>query len=93
MHIGNYHAEMMGRASASIELVPAASRDLSSLTFCLPADGIARLKQRIAEFRRELIELAEAQTERTPGRAAQLPTLSADPAGRRKPRAEPEQGA
>ena len=65
MHIGNYHAEMMRRASASIDLVPAAARDLSSVTFCLPAGGIARLKQRIAEFRRELIELAEAETDRT----------------------------
>ena len=65
VQIGKYHAEMMARAAASIELVPATSRDLSALTFCLPEDGIAKLKQRIAEFRRELIEFAEAQTDRT----------------------------
>ena len=65
MHIVNYHAEMMRRATASMELVPAASRDISSLTFCLPPAAIAQLKQRIAEFRRELIALAESQADRT----------------------------
>jgi uncharacterized protein (TIGR02147 family) len=70
MRIANYHAEMMKRAAAAIELVPAASRDLSALTFCLPEDGIARLKQRIAEFRRELIEFAESQADR--GQVVQL---------------------
>jgi uncharacterized protein (TIGR02147 family) len=61
MNIGNYHAEMMRRATAAIDLWPAAERDISSLTMCLGDDGIARLKQRIQEFRRELIEIAEAE--------------------------------
>lgn len=64
MHIKRYHAEMMRRATASMELVPAPQRDVSSLTLCLSADGIDRLKQRIQAFRRELIELAENESQR-----------------------------
>lgn len=62
MHITRYHAEMMRRATAAMELVPAAERDISSLTLCLSADGLLRLKQRIQAFRRELIELSENET-------------------------------
>ena len=65
MHIANYHAEMMRRATAAMELVPAASRDVSALTFCVGPEGLAKLKQRIREIRRELIELVEAEPERT----------------------------
>ena len=61
MHIANYHAEMLERAERSMELVPADQRDISSLTFCLGADSLAQVKQRIQRFRRELIELAESE--------------------------------
>lgn len=64
MHITNYHAEMMRRATAAMELVPAASRDISALTFCVGPSGLQRLKQRIQEIRRELIELVEAEPDR-----------------------------
>jgi uncharacterized protein (TIGR02147 family) len=64
MHITNYHAEMMRRATAAMELVPAASRDVSALTFCVGPNGLAKLKQRIQEIRRELIELVEAEPDR-----------------------------
>jgi len=72
MHITNYHREMMQRATASMELVPAAGRDISSLTMCLGPDGIARLKQRIQEFRRELVELAEAEVDASRDQVVQL---------------------
>lgn len=65
MNIRNYHVEMLRRASDAIEVVPAKERDISSLTLCLGPDGLERFKQRIAEFQRELIELAENETERT----------------------------
>ena len=65
LHITNYHAEMMRRATAAMELVPAAHRDVSALTFCVGPAGLAKLKQRIQEIRRELIELVEAEPERT----------------------------
>lgn len=58
MHIGNYHRTMMERAAASIDLVRAAERDISSLTLCLGEDGLRRLKERIQRFRRELLELS-----------------------------------
>jgi uncharacterized protein (TIGR02147 family) len=64
LHIASYHAEMMKRAAAAIDLVPAAERDLSALTVCVGPAGLARLKQRIQALRRELLELTEAETER-----------------------------
>ena len=64
LHIANYHAEMMRRATQSIELVPAAQRDISALTFCIGASGLARVKKRIQEFRKELIALVEADPDR-----------------------------
>jgi uncharacterized protein (TIGR02147 family) len=65
MHIANYHAEMMRRATRSMELVPAQQCDVSSLTVCVGPEGAARLKKRIQEFRRELIAMVEAETERS----------------------------
>jgi uncharacterized protein (TIGR02147 family) len=70
MHITNYHAEMMQRAAAAMTLVPARERDISSLTLCLGPDGIARLKERIQAFRRELLELAESDAQ--PSQVVQL---------------------
>lgn len=61
LHIGNYHRTMMERAAASIDEVPAARRDISSLTLCMGEDGLRRLKERIARFRRELLELSELE--------------------------------
>lgn len=70
MHITNYHAEMMRRATQAMELVPAAQRDISSLTFCVSVEGAARIKKRIQEFRRELIAQVEAEPDR--GQVMQL---------------------
>ena len=64
MNIRNYHAEMMQRATEAMELLPAPERDISSLTVCVSADGLARLKARIQALRRELIELCEHEAER-----------------------------
>lgn len=61
MHIRRYHEEMMQCAIAAMEHVPAAERDVSSVTLCLSADGLLRIKERIQEFRRQLIELAERE--------------------------------
>jgi uncharacterized protein (TIGR02147 family) len=65
MHITNYHAEMMRRATQAMELVPAPQRDISSITFCIGPSGLTRLKKRVQEIRRELIALIEAESERT----------------------------
>ncbi|HKU42222.1 MAG TPA: TIGR02147 family protein [Polyangiales bacterium] len=65
MNIRNYHTEMLRRAIDAIEVVPAKERDISSLTLCLGPEGLARFKQRIAEFQQELIDLAEHEAERS----------------------------
>lgn len=58
VRVVSYHRTMLERASASIDLFDASQRDISSLTLCLGADGLARLKKRIQRFRRELLELS-----------------------------------
>jgi len=58
VHITRYHREMIGRASHAIDTHPASERDISSLTLCVGADGLKRLKERIQRFRRELVDLA-----------------------------------
>ena len=60
LHIVNYHQTMMQRAIASIDLVPRADRDISALTMCVSRAGLARLKQRMQDFRRELVGLEGA---------------------------------
>jgi uncharacterized protein (TIGR02147 family) len=61
LHIRNYHRTMMERAIESMDSVPAAERDISSITMCLSTDGLAHLKQRIQRFRRELLEIASLE--------------------------------
>lgn len=62
LHITRYHQEMLDKAKDAIDEVPAAERYVASLTFAVRADGFARLQQRLARFRQELIaELAEEQ--------------------------------
>lgn len=63
LHIANYHRMMMNRAADAIDDVPATDRDISSLTLCLGAGGLRRLKERIQRFRRELLELSTLEDE------------------------------
>ena len=58
LHIHNYHRMMMQRAVEAIDQIPAQERDISALTLCLGEGGLARLKQRLQHFRRELLELS-----------------------------------
>jgi uncharacterized protein (TIGR02147 family) len=60
VHIVAYHANMMQRAIASIDLVPKPARDISSLTMRVSSRGFSRIKQRVQEFRRELVGLESA---------------------------------
>jgi len=71
MHIGNYHREMMRKAADAIDTVPAALRDISSLTLCLDDKALGQLKERLARLRRELLELSH-----TPGAACQVVQLN-----------------
>lgn len=58
VHIGVFHRAMLTRAAESMDIVPAAERDISSLTFGISEDGLRRLKGRVQRFRQEIIALA-----------------------------------
>lgn len=58
LHIARFHRAMTARAIESIDLVPAAERDISSLTLCLGKGGLRTFKERIQRVRRELLELS-----------------------------------
>jgi len=57
--IGNYHRQMMQRASESIELVHRNHRDISALTVCISPERIAEFKERIHAFRETLLDLGD----------------------------------
>jgi len=63
VHIASYHKAMMERAAAALDQLPSEQRDVSSLTLCVGAGGMARLKDRIQRFRRELTELTTLEDE------------------------------
>jgi uncharacterized protein (TIGR02147 family) len=84
LHIASYHRGMMERAMASIDRVPAAERDISSLTLCLSPGGLSLLKERVQRFRRELLELSAR--EQDPAQVVQL-NFQLFPLTRGRPRA------
>lgn len=63
LHIVAFHRAMTQRALEAIDLVPAAERDISSLTLCLGRGGLSTLKTRLQRLRRELLELSALETE------------------------------
>jgi uncharacterized protein (TIGR02147 family) len=63
LHIAAFHRAMTQRALESIDLVPAAERDISSLTLGVGRNGLKALKERLQAFRRELLELSALETE------------------------------
>lgn len=63
VHIASYHKTMMARAAAALDHLPSELRDVSSLTLCVGAGGLGRLKDRIQRFRRELLELSTLEDE------------------------------
>lgn len=94
MHIANYHAEMMQHATRAMDLIPAAERDISSLTMCVNEEAFALVRERLRQLRRELIAMAESSEGR--GQVMQLNlqlfplTQSCDgkPARKKKPTGE-----
>lgn len=63
LHVVNFHRSMMRLASESLERIPAAQRDISSVTLCLGEDGLEHVKRAIVRFRRELLKLSEFETD------------------------------
>lgn len=57
--IGNFHRQMIERASAAIEDVPQREREISGVTVALNRQRFETLKKRIHELRAEILQLAE----------------------------------
>jgi uncharacterized protein (TIGR02147 family) len=68
--IVQYHRAMMTRASEAIDRVSRDEREVSSVTLCVSHDVLLRLKDRIREFRSELLQFAELEGK--PERAVQI---------------------
>jgi uncharacterized protein (TIGR02147 family) len=58
--IANFHRTMIARASQAISDVPRPERDISSITLSVDAAGLAAMKKRIQEVRRELLDEFDA---------------------------------
>ncbi|HEX2880495.1 MAG TPA: TIGR02147 family protein [Polyangiaceae bacterium] len=65
-----YHRAMLARASDALDLIPRDEREVSSLTLCVSQAKLLELKQRVREFRKELLQTAE--TNNRPERVVQL---------------------
>jgi uncharacterized protein (TIGR02147 family) len=59
-HIVNYHRAMMSQAIRALDEVGRDERDISSVTLSIGENAIAALKDRIAAFRKEMLEMADA---------------------------------
>lgn len=57
----NYHREMIKRAHEALSLCKAKNRNISSLTVAMSKDGFKKLKQRIHEFRKEILAMLEQE--------------------------------
>jgi uncharacterized protein (TIGR02147 family) len=53
---GNYHRQMLERASESIERIPRERRELGATTICVNPDTVAEIKLLIHEFREQILE-------------------------------------
>ncbi len=79
-HLRSYHEVMLGHASAAIQKIDKDDRDISSVTFAVGEDGMARLKDEMARLRRELI--AWATEEEKNGKRVVHVTFAAVPLSR-----------
>jgi uncharacterized protein (TIGR02147 family) len=58
--IANFHRAMIGQASQALTDVPRPDRDISSITLSVDATGLVRMKRRVQEIRRELLDEFDA---------------------------------
>lgn len=70
LYIRNYHTELIQRALRAMHDLPAEERYISSLTLSVSPSTLDELKQRVLEFRKELIALCDADPR--PSRVVQL---------------------
>ncbi len=58
--VHSFQLAMMDLAKESIDRFPKAGRDVSTLTLSLSAEGFAQTRERIREFRKALVDIADA---------------------------------
>lgn len=63
--LAKYHVQMMKLGGEAIARFPRDERDITNVTVALGPDGLSRLKQRVQEFRRDILELSTKEEERT----------------------------
>jgi uncharacterized protein (TIGR02147 family) len=63
--VGNFHRQMMERASSAIDEVPRERRDISGVTVSLSARAFRMFKEKIIALRAELLELSAEEKEAT----------------------------
>jgi uncharacterized protein (TIGR02147 family) len=92
-HIFNFHHVMLERAAEALDGLPREERDVSCLTLCVSEAKLAELKQRVRDFRQELLRTAELDD--SPERVVQINfqvfplSIAAEPsAGRSRSAAE-----
>jgi uncharacterized protein (TIGR02147 family) len=61
LHLANFHRAMMAHAAESLDRIPAAERDISSVTLCMGPTGLAAIKLKIQRFRAELLALSDLE--------------------------------
>jgi uncharacterized protein (TIGR02147 family) len=88
-HIFVYHHAMLDLAKRALDHLPREQRDISSVTLSVSAGAVPKLRERLRQFRRELLELAELDS--APERVIQLnlqlfPLSKSAPRETRKPR-------
>ncbi len=86
-HIFTYHHTMLEHAGMALDQLPREERNISSLTVCVSRDKLAELDQRLRDFRRDLLQLAELDNapERVVQVNLQLFPLSKQPDATSKP--------
>lgn len=63
--VGNFHRQMMERASAAIDIVPPERRDISGVTVSLSPKAFKMFKEKIIALRAELLELSAEEKHAT----------------------------
>jgi uncharacterized protein (TIGR02147 family) len=55
--VAHYHREMLKRAAESIDIIPRENRDISAITMGMSLGTAHKIKEKIQEFRRDIVEL------------------------------------
>lgn len=69
-HVFTYHHTMIERAGIALDQVHRDEREVASLTLCVSHEKLLELKQRLRDFRRDLLQLAELDN--VPERVVQI---------------------